>query len=128
MLICANERGEHAGTEPGTAAMLYGGAIAGVLLRGTTWVLTARSRLPVRLLCVPFVLDALGYLTPIVAFADMGFVEITTSAWALFAVAVVGNLGLAGLALLIIIRSRAPRSRRWTLLDRPVAGQPRTAS
>jgi hypothetical protein len=150
--------GQHDGTEPGTAAMLYAGAVAGVLLRGTTWVLSAftvgpvlgmidtfagqfsaprdalfaqavvtvvavlaailgglglqtdpaHSRLPVRLLCGLFILDVLVYLTPIVFAATMDFVELTTSAWALFAVAVVGNLALAGLSLLIIVRTRTP--------------------
>ena len=150
----------HDGTEPGTAAMLYAGAVTGVLLRGTTWVLSAftigpvlglvdtvaggfhprremlfaqsvvtvvavlaailgglglqtdpaRTRLPVRLLCLLFIVDALVYLAPVVAVATVGFVEITTSAWALFAVAVVGNLGLAGLAVLIIVRARRPRA------------------
>jgi hypothetical protein len=165
--------GQYDGTEPGTAAMLYGGAITGVLLRGTTWVLSAftigpvlgmidtvaggfyarretlfvqavitvgavlaailgglglqtdpaRSRLPVRLLCVLFIVDALVYLTPLVLVATMGFVEITTSAWALFAVAVVGNLGLAGLAVLIILRTRT-RTRSRAPRGRPAAVQP----
>jgi hypothetical protein len=152
------DAGQHDGTEPGTAAMLYAGAIIGVLLRGATWVLSAftlgpvlgivdtvageylarrealfvqamvtvaavvaailgglalqsepaRFRWPVRLLCGLFILDAVLYLTPIVFAAGIGSIEFTTAAWAVFAVAVVGNLGLAGLSLLIIIRSRAP--------------------
>lgn len=160
--------GQHDGTEPGTAAMLYAGAIAGVVLRGSTWVLSAftvgpvlgmidtvagqfatarealfvqsvvtvgavlaavlgglglqtdpaRARLPVRLLCVLFILDALVYLAPIVFAATMTYVELTTSAWALFAVAVVGNLALAGLALLVIARTGRPQS---TVRPEPVA-------
>lgn len=136
--------------------MLYAGAIVGVLLRGTTWVLSAftvgpllgmidtivsglgdrretlfaqalvtvlavlaaivgglglqndpgRYRLRVRLLCGLFILDVLLYLAPLVLAATMAFVELTTSAWMLFGVAVVGNLGLAGLSLLIIVRTR----------------------
>jgi hypothetical protein len=147
--------GQHDGTEAGTAAMLYAGAIIGVLLRGTTWVLSAftvgpllgmadllatgfsdrrdvlfaqavvtvvavmaailgglglqsepaRFRLPVRVLCALFIVDALLYLAPLVYAATMTFIELPTSAWALFAVAVVGNLGLAGLSLLIIVRT-----------------------
>jgi hypothetical protein len=69
----------------------------------------ARFRWPVRLLCGLFILDVILYLTPIVFAAGIGDIEFTTAAWAVFAVAVVGNLGLAGLSLLIIIRSRAPR-------------------
>jgi hypothetical protein len=152
--------GQRDGTEAGTAAMLYAGAIIGVALRGTTWVLSAftigpllgmvdtlagafgdhremlfaqaavtvaavvaailgglglqtdptRYRLPVRLLCVLFILDALVYLTPLVLAATMEFVELTTAAWAVFGVAVVGNLGLAGLSLLVIVRTRRLRS------------------
>ena len=151
--------GQHDGTEPGTAAMLYAGAVTGVLLRGGTWVLSAftigpvlglvdtlagefysrrealfvqavvtvgavlavvlggvglqsdpaRFRLPVRLLCGVFILDAVLYLAPIVFAASFEAVQVTTSAWVVFGVAVVGNLGLAGLSLLIIIRCRAPR-------------------
>ena len=139
--------------------MLYAGAIVGVLLRGTTWVLSGltvgpllgvidtlagefgdrretlfaqamvtvlavlaailgglglqtepgRYRLPVRLLCGLFILDALVYLAPLVFGASMAFIELTTAQWALFGTAIVGNLGLAGLALLIIIRTRRPR-------------------
>jgi len=154
------DRGQRDGTEPGTAAMLYTGAVVGVLLRGTTWVLSAftigpllgmidtvagawgerrealfvqatvtvaavvaaalggsglqsdpaRYRLPVRLLSVLFILDVLVYLTPLVLAATLPVVALTTSAWALFAVTVVGNLALAGLALLILIRSRRLRA------------------
>ncbi|MEU8608245.1 hypothetical protein AB0C29_09610 [Actinoplanes sp. NPDC048791] len=156
------DAGQHDGTEPGTAAMLYAGAIVGVLLRGATWVLSsftlgpvlgivdtvageyvarrealfvqavvtvaavvaailsglalqsdpARFRWPVRLLCGLFILDAILYLTPIVFAAGIGDIEFTTVAWAVFAVAVVGNLGLAGLSLLIIIRTRTRAPRR----------------
>jgi hypothetical protein len=152
--------GQHDGTEAGTAAMLYAGAIIGVALRGTTWVLSAftvgpvlgmvdtlagelsnsrdvlfaqavvtvaavlaailgglglqtdpaRARLPVRLLSVLFILDVVLYLTPLVATAAMDFIELSTGAWALWAAAVVGNLGLAGLSLLIIARTSRPRA------------------
>jgi hypothetical protein len=161
------DRGQRDGTEPGTAAMLYIGAIAGVVLRGGTWVASAFTlgpvlgivdtvageyvarrealfvqaivtlvavlaavlgglglqtdpasfRWPVRVLCGLFILDAILYLTPIVIAAGFASIEFTTLAWAVFAVAVVGNLGLAGLSLLIIIRSRAPRREA----DRPAA-------
>ncbi|GAA3343263.1 hypothetical protein GCM10020358_81380 [Amorphoplanes nipponensis] len=154
------DSGQRDGSEPGTAAMLYAGAVAGVLLRGTTWVLSgltvgpllgvmdtlaggwsdrretlfvqatvtvlavlaavlgglglqtepARYRLPVRLLAALFILDALAYLAPLVLAAGWPVVELTTAAWALFAVTVVGNLALAGLALLIIVRSRRVRA------------------
>jgi predicted transporter len=152
--------GQRDGTEAGTAAMLYAGAITGVALRGTTWVLSAftigpllgladtlageyhdrrgvlfaqavvtvaavvaavmaglglqtdpaRCRRPVRLLGTLFILDALLYLTPIVFAAAMDFVELTTAGWALFGVVVLGNLGLAGLSLLIIVRTRRVRT------------------
>ena len=69
----------------------------------------ARYRLPVRLLCALFILDVLVYLAPIVFAASMEFVEFTTAAWAVFGVAVVGNLGLAGLSLLVIVRTRRLR-------------------
>ena len=39
--------GPYDGTESGTAAMLYAGAVTGVLLRGTTWVLRAFTIGPV---------------------------------------------------------------------------------
>jgi hypothetical protein len=154
------EAGQRDGTEAGTAAMLYAGAVTGVLLRGTTWVLSAfmigpllgpidmlagalgdrrevlflqaavtvaavvaailgglglqtdpaRYRLPVRLLCVLFILDALAYLTPLVIVAGLGFIEVTQSGWALFGVAVVGNLGLAGLSILVLARTRRVRA------------------
>jgi hypothetical protein len=154
------DAGQRDGTEAGTAAMLYAGAIVGVVLRAATWVLSAftigpllgmvdlvagafgdrrevlfaqaavtvtavvaaivgglglqtdpaRYRLPVRVLCGLFILDVVVYLTPIVFVATMDFVELTTDAWALFAVAVVGNLGLAGLSLLVIVRTRRLRS------------------
>lgn len=39
--------GQRDGTEAGTAAMLYAGAVAGVLLRGTIWVLSAFTVGPV---------------------------------------------------------------------------------
>jgi hypothetical protein len=147
------------GSEPGTAALLWTGAIVGVLLRGTTWVLSAftvgpvlgladtltsdltgrremlflqalltviavlvtvmaglglqtdpaRYRLPVRLLCALFILDILLYLAPVI-FAVTVDIGLTTSAWALFAVAVLGNLGLAGLCVQIIFRSRRLRA------------------
>jgi hypothetical protein len=155
------DAGQRDGTEAGTAAMLYAGAIAGVALRGTTWVLSmftvgpllgmidtlagelggrrevlfaqavatvaavvaailgglglqtgpARYRLPVRLLGVLFIVDALVYLTPLILAATMDFVELTTGAWALFGVAVVGNLGLAGLALLVVVRTGRLRQK-----------------
>jgi hypothetical protein len=153
------EGGQHDGTEAGTAAMLYAGAIAGVALRGTTWVLSAftvgpllgmvdtlaggfaarevlftqavvtvaavvaailgglglqtdpaRWRLPVRLLSALFILDALVYLTPIVLAAALDLIDLTTAQWGLFGVVVVGNLGLAGLSLLVIVRTRRLRS------------------
>jgi hypothetical protein len=146
------------GSEPGTAALLWTGAIVGVLLRGTTWVLSAftvgpvlgmidfvageyaprrdtlflqalitvaavlaavltgvglqtdpaRYRVAVRALCALFIVDNLLYLGPVVAVVTMDL-ELTTSAWALFAVAVLGNLGLAGLCVQIIFRSRRLR-------------------
>jgi hypothetical protein len=146
------------GSEPGTAALLWTGAVVGVLLRATTWVLSAftvgpvlgmidfmaaeyaprrvtlflqalvtvaavlaavligvglqtdpaRYRPAVRLLCALFMLDNLLYLVPIV-FIVMMNLELTTSAWALFAVAVLGNLGLAGLCVQIIFRARRVR-------------------
>ncbi len=146
------------GTEAGTAAMLYAGAIAGVVLRGTVWVLSAftagpvlgfldtaavawsderavlflqggltvvavvaavvcgvglqtdpaRYRRPVRLLSYLFIADAVLYLVPIVTAATLP-VAVTGSGWALFGVAVVGNLALAGLCVLIAHRSRRLR-------------------
>src|SRR5690349_1037072 len=65
-----------------------------------------RYRLPVRLLCGIFILDALVYLAPLVYAAAMTAVELTTFAWVVFGVTIVGNLGLVGLSLLIIIRTR----------------------
>ena len=147
------------GTEAGTAAMLFTGAVAGVLLRGTTWFLSAatigpvlgfldtlaaswidprltvflqalltvtavvaavlgglglmtdpaRYRRPVRLLCYLLIADTLIYLVPIVTAAALP-VDVTASAWALFGVAVLGNLGLAGLCALIAARSRRVRA------------------
>jgi hypothetical protein len=146
------------GTEAGTAAMLYAGAVSGVVLRGTIWVLSAftvgpvlgfldtlavawsdprevlflqavltvaavvaavlcglglqadpaRYRRRVRLLGYLFIADAVVYLVPVVTVATMP-VDLTTSGWAWFAAAVVGNLGLAGWCVLIIFRARRLR-------------------
>lgn len=153
------DAGQRDGTEAGTAGMLYAGAVIGVLLRGTTWVLSAfmigpllgaidlfagaltdrrealflqatvtvaaviaavlcglglqtdpaRYRLPVRLLCALFILDALVYLAPLVLIAALDYIEVTRSGWALFGVTVVGNLGLAGLSILVMARTRRVR-------------------
>jgi hypothetical protein len=147
------------GSEAGTAAMLWGGAVVGVGLRGTTWVMTAFTvgpvlgfldtaaeswstrrevlflqavvtvaavvaavfcglgmqndpaayRRPTRWLSYLFIADAVIYLTPVVM-AAMLPVAITTETWALFGAAVVGNLGLAGLCMLIAIRARRVRT------------------
>jgi len=156
------------GTEAGTAAMLYAGAIAGVLLRGTIWVLSAftagpvlgfvdsaavawstprevlfwqaivtvaavvavvfcglglqtdpaRYRLPVRLLAYLFIADSLLYLLPVVAAVSLP-IPLSTSEWALFGAAVVGNLGLAGLCVLIAHRARrlGPAAAPAALID-----------
>ncbi len=143
------------GTEAGTAAMLYAGAVTGVLLRGTVWVLSAFTagpvlgfldtaavawseprrvlfwqavvtvaavvaavlcglglqtdpgwyRRPTRLLSCLFIADVVLYLVPVVTAATLP-VAVSTSGWVLFGVAVVGNLGLAGLCVLIIHRAR----------------------
>ena len=147
------------GTEAGTAAMLYAGAITGVLLRGTVWVLSAFTAGPVlgfldtaavawseprrvlfwqavvtvaavvaavvcgaglqtdparyrpatRVLSYLFIADAVLYLVPVVTAATLP-VAVSTSGWVLFGVAVVGNLGLAGLCVLIAHRSRGLRA------------------
>jgi hypothetical protein len=156
------------GTEAGTAAMLYAGAIAGVLLRGATWVLSAfaagpvlglldsaavawstprevlfwqavvtvaavvavvicgvglqtdpaRYRLPVRLLAYLFIADTVLYLVPVVTLATLPM-PVSTSEWALFGAAVVGNLGLAGLCVLIAHRARrlGPAAAPAALID-----------
>ena len=57
------------------------------------------------MLCGLYLVDALVYLAPLVLAASLAFVELTTSAWVLFGVTVVGNLGLAGPSLLIIVRT-----------------------
>ena len=67
----------------------------------------ARYRWPARGLALLFVVDAIVYLAPLVAFATVD-VEFTTPAWALFGAAVIGNLGLAGLSVLIVIGTRRP--------------------
>lgn len=41
------DHGQRDGTEAGTAAMLYAGAVCGVLLRGAIWVLSALTAGPV---------------------------------------------------------------------------------
>ena len=147
--------GQRDGTEPGTAAMLLAGTVAGVLLRGAVWVLSdfsagpvlgfldtaavawssprevlfwqaivtvvtvvavvfcalglqtdpARYRLPVRLLAYLFIADVVLYLVPVVTAATLP-VPVSTSEWALFGAAVVGNLALAGLCVLIAHRAR----------------------
>lgn len=147
------------GSEPGTALLLWTGAVVGVLLRGATWVLSAftvgpvlgvadlaadgfahhrellfaqavltiaavlaavvtgtglqtdpaRWRRPVRLLCLVFIVDNLAYLTPLVVVVTTG-VGLTTPAWGLFGVAVLGNLGLAGLCVQILVRARRLRA------------------
>lgn len=67
----------------------------------------ARYRWPARGLALLFIVDAIVYLAPLVAFATVD-VEFTTPAWALFGAAVIGNLGLAGLSVLILVRTRRP--------------------
>lgn len=141
------------------AAMLWGGAVVAVVLRGAVWVYSgftlgpvlgfadtlaglfaghrdvlfwqsvitvltvvaaiigglgmqsdpARYRWPVRLLAGLFVVDAILYLAPMVALFTVE-VPYSTGEWALFVVAVVGNLGLAGLGLLIVLRSARPEA------------------
>lgn len=66
-----------------------------------------RYRWPARGLAALFVLDTVVYLAPVVAFATVD-VEVSRSAWALFGAAVLGNLGLAGLSVLIMIRTARP--------------------
>jgi hypothetical protein len=142
----------------GTAAMLYAGAIIGVVLRAATWICTSftvgpllgladllagdwaprevlfaqavvtvvavvaavlcglgiqsepeRYRRPVRLLSALFVVDIVLYLVPLIAAAAID--TLTTPAWIVFGVTVVGNLGLAGLAILIGVRAGAAPAR-----------------
>jgi hypothetical protein len=64
-----------------------------------------RYRRPVRLLCYLLIADSVIYLVPLVIAATLP-VDVTTSAWVLFVVAVIGNLALAGLCTLIATRSR----------------------
>jgi len=68
----------------------------------------ARYRRPVRLLCYLLIADTVVYLVPIVTAATLP-VDVTTSAWALFAASVLANLALAGLCWLIATRSRRLR-------------------
>lgn len=68
----------------------------------------ARYRPRVRLLSCLIVVDVLIYLVPVVAAAGY-YPELSTRAWWVFGLATVGNLALAGLAVLIAWRARRLR-------------------
>jgi hypothetical protein len=68
-----------------------------------------RFRRPVRLLSYVFIADVVLYLAPIVVLVAIN-PGLSGSAWLLFAVATVGNLALAWLALLIVRRTGPART------------------
>jgi hypothetical protein len=65
----------------------------------------ARFRRPVRVLAYVFVADVVIYLAPIFVVAAMN-PNLTSTAWVLFLLAAVGNVGLAWLAIVIARRAR----------------------